>query len=479
MKKIIIFILPLLISFSCVDSLEDWNIDQKSATSVPSSSLFSNALVGFTNILVTPNVNSNNYRLYSQYWTTTTYLSEPRYNLTDRLIPQNMWQTMYRDVISDLRESKRIITADPTIVASTKAAQLAQIEIVEVMAWSVLVNTFGDVPYKEAMDFKNPLPKFDNAKTVYYDLLTRLTTAVTQLKSNSGGFGGADLFYKGDSKKWAKLGNSLVVRLALVIADSDSQKASALISQAVASGVLESNGDNFEFPYTTSLPHVNPIAQNTVTPYTSRQDFIPASTIINPMNDLKDPRRPFFFTMINGVYKGGDYGFLNTYSLNSKIGGSITSATAKGLLLDYSEVMFGLAEAVERGYITGKSEDYYNKAITASMQYWGVDGKEIDTYLANPKVAYSTATGDYKEKIGFQKWVALYNRGWDAWVEWRRLDYPKLMPPTGGNAPAGLKIPLRIIYPINEQGLNGVNLQAAATAIGGDLATTKLWWDVK
>jgi hypothetical protein len=57
------------------------------------------------------------------------------------------------------------------------------------------------------------------------------------------------------------------------------------------------------------------------------------------------------------------------------------------------------------------------------------------------------------------------------------LDYPKLSPPTGGNAPAGLAIPLRIIYPVNEQTLNPGSWSAAGTAIGGDLATTKLFWD--
>jgi hypothetical protein len=41
-----------------------------------------------------------------------------------------------------------------------------------------------------------------------------------------------------------------------------------------------------------------------------------------------------------------------------------------------------------------------------------------------------------------------------------------------------IKIPVRLIYPINEQTLNGTNRTAAATAIGGDVATTKIFWDV-
>lgn len=477
MKRILIFLITAAISVSCVDSLDEWNVDPKNATQVPAGTLFSNASVGLANAIVTPSVNNNNFRLYSQYWSTTTYLSEPRYNMTDRIHPQALWQSLYRDVISDLRESKKIIEADATVLPATKSNQLAQIEILEVMAWSVLVNTFGNVPYSESMDFRNPVPKFDDAKTVYSDLLDRLQKAITTLKAGGNGLGSADVFYDGSVPQWAKFGNTLMVRLALVIADTDAEKAKSLISAAVAGGVFESNDDNFLFPYTTSLPHVNPVAQATVQPYTTRQDFIPANTIVDPMNALSDPRRASYFTTIDGIYKGGNYGFLNTFSANSKLAPAITAPDAKGLLLDYSETMFGLAEAVERGFISGPAEDYYNKAVNASMDYWGVSPTDAATYLANPKVAYKTATGNYKEKIGFQKWIALYNRGWEGWVEWRRLDYPKLLPPTGGNAPAGLIIPVRIIYPIVEQGLNGVNLQSAASAIGGDLTTTKLWWD--
>lgn len=478
MRKIIALIIPVFLSVSCVNSLDDWNVDPKSATKVPAGTLFSNAQVGFANAMVTPSVNNNNFRLYAQYWTTTTYLSEPRYNMIDRIIPQALWQSMYRDVISDLRESKKILEADQTVLATTKAAQLAQIEVLEVLAWSVLVNTFGNLPYSEAMDFSKPLPKFDDAKTVHYDLIERLTKAVKVLKDNAGGFGSSDIFYKGEASNWEKLGNSLLVRLALIIADTDAAKAGSIISQAVSNGVISSNKENLAFPYLTALPHVNPVAQNTVQPYTSRQDFIPASTITNPMNELQDPRRSSFFTLFEGEYKGGAYGFLNAYSAYSKLGTRITNSTEPGLLMDYSEVMFSLAESVERGFIKGDAEDYYNKGILASMEYWGVDEKSAQEYLKNPKVAYKTSSSNYKEKIGNQKWLALNNRGWEGWTEWRRLDFPKLLPPTGGNAQAGLQIPVRVIYPINEQGLNGKNLQEAAKSIGGDLASTKLWWDV-
>ncbi|QRR03764.1 SusD/RagB family nutrient-binding outer membrane lipoprotein [Dyadobacter sandarakinus] len=476
MKKLIILFLPFLLLTACVDSLEDYNVDTKRPSKVPPVTLFSNALKGLADTLTTPNVNVNNYRLYTQQWTTTTYLDEPRYNVTARIIPESFWRGLYKGVISDLNEARRLINEDAFLGQGTKDVQLAQIEIVEVMTWAALVNTFGDIPYSESMNPENPLPKYDDAKTVYDAILARLDAALPKLEANGTPFEGGDLLYKGNIAEWKKFGNSLKLKLAMIIADSDPAKAKTMVAEA-APKVFTSNADKAAFPYISTPPNYNPIAQNLNSLYTSRQDFVPSATIVNPMNDLKDPRRPFYFTKKDSVYVGGQYGFLNTYSSFSHISEKIIDPAFEGLLLDYSEVEFLLAEAVERGFITGSAAEHYNKAVTASITYWGGKPEEAAVYLAQPKVAYATASANWKEKIGFQKWLALYNRGWESWVEWRRLDYPKLSPPSGGNVQPGLVIPVRMIYPIIEQTLNGANRAAAATAIGGDLATTKLWWD--
>ena len=72
--------------------------------------------------------------------------------------------------------------------------------------------------------------------------------------------------------------------------------------------------------------------------------------------------------------------------------------------------------------------------------------------------------------------MALYNRGYDAWTDWRRLDYPQLKKPDAPNVP---DIPKRLIYPVIENTLNAANTKAAGATIGGDEATTRLWWDTK
>jgi len=148
---------------------------------------------------------------------------------------------------------------------------------------------------------------------------------------------------------------------------------------------------------------------------------------------MEDPRRPFYFTQVDtstesGVeklaYYGGVYGAENDFYAYSHVADRIQVATFEGTILDYSEVEFLLAEAVELTFsVGGTAEDHYNEGIRASMEYWGVADTSITKYLADPRVAYTTAEGDYKQKIGMQSWIALYNRGFEAWTAWRKFDY--------------------------------------------------------
>ena len=124
--------------------------------------------------------------------------------------------------------------------------------------------------------------------------------------------------------------------------------------------------------------------------------------------------------------------------------------------------------------VSGTAASHYEAGIRESMAYWRVSESDIDAFLLEPEVAYATAPGNWKQKIGTQKWIALYNRGIEGWTEWRRLDYPIV------NLPEDLTygdIPVRFTYPVQEQNLNTTKWKDAAAAIGGDDVTTKLFWD--
>lgn len=479
MKKLIIILTAAVMAVSCSDNLEDLNQNIKDPASVSGESLFSSAQKQLADQIVTPNVNLNNNRLWVQYWQETTYTDESNYDQVTRPIPGNHWRELYRDVLKDLSEAARIIEAtDNPLTNDLKQNKLAIIEILSVYAWSNLVETYGDVPYTEALDIDNVLPKYDDGLTIYKDLITRLTAAVNSMNSN-GSFvanGKVDLMYNGSVSNWKKFGNSLKLRMGIMLSDVDAGLSKSTVESAVTSGVFASNADNGSYLYSANAPNNNPVNDNLV--LSGRNDYVAAATIVDIMNDLDDPRRASYFELHEGAYVGGVIGDAATYANHSHVADRIKDPTEPGVLLSYVEVEFLMSEAAARGYnVGGTAESHYIAGITASFDYW--NAPDVAAYLANPAVDYTTAlaastsTPDWKMVIGTQAYLGLYNRTFAPYLSVRRLDYPILTEPT--EAQTGF--PVRYTYPVTEQTLNGTNYQAAATAIGGDLPETQLFWD--
>jgi hypothetical protein len=425
--------------------------------------------------MTSTNVNNNIFRMLAQQWTETTYIDEANYDLGTRNIPQNFWNTLYTGVLSNLKETQRLIPSqnDAFFPAAVKANQNACAEILNVYAYATLVNTFGDVPYTESLDYTKVYPVYDDAAGIYTDLLTRLNKALADINVSAGGFDGSDLLYGGDMAGWKTFGTSLKLRLGMILADSNPATAKSTV-EAAAAGIVADNADNVVFHYLSSPPNTNPVWADLI--QSGRKDFVAANTLVDFMKNLSDPRVPAYFTTdAAGGYSGGIYAANNNFVTYSKPSSGLTAPDFGSVLFDAAEGHFLLAEAAERGMnVGGTAAEHYEAGIRASIAFWGGSSADADAYLANANVAYATAPGDWKTKIGNQAWIALYNRGFDAWTEWRRLDAPTL------NVPEGLTygdIPVRYTYPVQEQNLNIENYNRASSAIGGDAVTVKIFWD--
>jgi hypothetical protein len=477
MKKIILTtltIITLMASCQSDDQYEAKNIDPKNPVDVSPEFLFNAATKSLFDQMTSTNVNTNIFRMLGQHWTETTYVDEANYDFNTRNIPQNHWSEMYRDVLLDLATAKANNDADTGISAATQKTRNAQIEILAVYTWAQMVETFGNIPYSQALNAGvYVLPVYDDAATIYGDLLTRLTAAIPNLTDS--GFGAADNIYGGNPANWKKFANSLLLRMGLRVADVPAlvAKSTAAIQSAVSGGVFTSNADNATLVYSSATPNTNPVWVDLV--QSGRSDFVIANTLVDKMNALADPRRASYFdqNLGAGVYEGGPYGDNNSFSAYTHVSDVIIDPTNPASLIDYSEVCFYLADAAERS-ISGTpatAASFYNKGITASFDYWGTS--DVATYLLNPDVNYATAPGTWKVKIGTQLWLAMYNRGYEAWTAWRTYDFPGFNLPAVSEDP----VPTRYTYPINEQNLNKTNYTAASTAIGGDNQTTKVFWD--
>ncbi len=462
-----------LLFFSCTKDISSYNKETKRAADVPAGTLFSNATRNLSDNLCSASVNLNPFRFIVKHWAMATYQDEVQYDFSTRNIPQSWWGGAYRDILNDFKESARIINEDKTLQAGEKANQLAIIDIMQVYVFSNLVTTFGDIPYTQALDAGNVNPVYDDAKTVYTDLLSRLASSISKLDAGSKGFSVAeDIVYKGSIANWKKFANTLRVKLGMIIADSDPGTAKTNVEAADA-GAFGSSADDANFAYLSSTPNTNPLYADIV--LGGRGDYLAAKDLMDQLIALDDPRKPLYFGKNNdGNYVGGIVGAVNTLAATSKPSSKVSEASAPGIILDYVELEFYRAEAKERGFnVSGTAADHYKNAIKSSIISWGGTDADATTYLAKSSVDYATAAGDWKTKIGLQKWIALYNRPMDGWLELRRLDKPVLSLPVGARS----GFPNRYQYPNNEQQLNGKNYTAAASKIGGDEVETKLFWD--
>ncbi|SMC79409.1 SusD/RagB family nutrient-binding outer membrane lipoprotein [Moheibacter sediminis] len=486
MKKIIFAITALSFLFmaGCVNDSDDFNDNRDRPYDVPPETLLAYAQKSLADQMTTPSVNLNVFRFFQKYWATTDYPGDARFNFTGtRRVPDNHWLNLYTNVLGNLETAKQNVgleTKPSTITEEQfnkqQANKIAIIDILQVYTYQILVDSFGDIPYSEALDPTNVLPAYDNDSEIYPMLIDRLNDDIAMLDVNYGSFTSGDNLLNGDVGKWNIFANSLKLKLGINLADTNSSLAKSTVESAYAAGVILSNSNNAIFKYPSAAPNYNQIYANVIA--SGRNDYVGEETLIDHLNMLEDPRISSYFTAVDGEYIGGVLGTLNTWTELSHVGDMLIAPDFHSFLFDASEVNFYLAEAAARGYSVGGSEEnYYNAAITASMEQWGVPTVNISTYLTQPNVAYSTATGDWKEKIGTQAWIAMYNRGFESWNFFRRLDYPLLTAPNAVPAAQG-KIPTRLTYPIPEQTVNGTNWTAASTAIGGDNLTTKVFWDV-
>ncbi|MFO8236187.1 MAG: SusD/RagB family nutrient-binding outer membrane lipoprotein [Bacteroidales bacterium] len=483
--KILLTGFLVLSIFACEELPE--NVDPKQPEEANSQSLFLNAQINLVDYVSSINQNLNNSRLLAQYAAQTTYTDESRYNFLDRQFNDALWDLLYHNVLFDLKEARAVLEKEKEITAmSTEQInnRMAAIDVLEVYAYHVLVDQFGNVPYTEALQgADDPTPAYDDAQAIYEDLINRLNDDLETFDVSGDTWGDYDWFYSGATENWIYFANSLKLRLAMRVADVsegwETGDPQTWAEDAIEDGVFPSQETSVKFTYPGTSPNIYTIYEEMIEG--GRKDFVPANTIVDLMNSLEDPRRYYYLDPHTGdpdYFEGGEYGSGNTWGgTASYFDQTLKEPDYTFTLIDYVEVEFLLAEADERGYnVDDDAQTHYENAITASILDWGGNQAEVISYLSNEDVDYDNAPGDWRQKIGTQKYIALFDRGVEAWAEWRRLDYPEFNPPPGMDYS---DIPVRQPYPFDEDNLNLQNYEEAAAAIGGDEVSTRLFWDTE
>jgi hypothetical protein len=424
------------------------------------------------------NFNLTMMGLWSQSFAKIQYIDEDRYRLRSTTIDAH-WAGFYGDALQDFQ---KIIEQGDSL---SRPNWVAIGSIMQQWTFQVITDTWGDVPYSEALQgAANTRPKYDAQKDIYYGMMAKLATASSIIQPSGVSFGSEDGIYGGDMIAWRKFSNSLRARMAMRISNVDPNKAKTefLAALAAPGGVFTSNDDNAGLHYSGAVPSDNPIYA--VFHEGQRYDQVISKTMVDSLKNLNDPRLQVYADPApHGCAEGGVYcGYPNgtvtasDFQALSPIGAAFKEdPTAPSWLMTYSEVLFLQAEAAAKGWIAGDPATYYRAAIRASMEQHGISDAAINTYLAQPSVAYAGLRSIY-----MQKWIALYGNGPEQFASWRREtvnggQHAPYLTPAPNATPS--VIPFRVFYPASEQSTNQENWAAAVTANGGaTLNDMPVWW---
>jgi hypothetical protein len=317
------------------------------------------------------------------------------------------------------------------------------------MSLGTLTNLFGDIPYSEAFLGSDGVltPAYDSQQDIYTAIDILLSEAITDLESTENIFDiEGDLIYGGDTDDWIKAANSLRARYALY-----RKNYSNAMSYAAASFGTD---ENFKIDFGSANNEANPIYQyNTTSAWGA--DIVMASTFIDMLNAVNDPRLPFYADLRGGVYLGSTPGSEDDDV--SDLGSYNDSPEAPVLFSSYAEMKFIEAECYMRQTVPDNdaAAAAYIAAVESSVDY--VTGGADNEAWLDANIRTETGASITIEKIITQKYIAMYSTV-VPYDDFRRTGYPNLTPVAGAGG-----IPVRFPYPQSEISYNNANVPSVGS----------------
>lgn len=442
------------------------------------------------------------------------------YNLTPNDY-NGLWVNTYQDPLTDLK-----YVIDQTEGIDEFAHYNAAAKIMTVVNYQRLVDTFGDIPYTDALKGAEGIntPAYDDAETIYLDLLATLDEAIDVIDNATFPLGltaATDPLFEeygtsaaGHALAWKKYANTLKLRILIRL--SSTRDVTALFggldagigfldSDAIVNPGYEKNrptpvwatwgrttadalANSSRVPTSFSFAFYGGTGAKISDPARGETIYVnfPATPTNQLGNEIGNP------TIVPGqvTWASNQAGFLNTGVLKGP-------AMGQPLMLK-AESHFLQAEAQLKGFLGGAASmnaSYYN-GIKASFAYLfkTETGTLIDTTgrvatykTSNPTnrlvhIEQATTDAQRLESIITQKYIALNMINSDeAFNEYRRTGFPVSVPGGGPrldiasnksnvNARAD-RLPTRVMYPSSEQSYNASNYRTV------DYTSELIFWD--
>ena len=461
MKKIYILILAGVTFGSCNKFDEDINTNTNLPSQASAAQLLGNAMLSLPGLSSSPQG-----EFMAQYLAETQYVGASQY-------PDGS-TSFYGWYQGPLMNIETVLTSSKLSIMPT-ANQLAVAKILKAYYFWNITDRWGDVPFSQSLKGEGDFtPVYDSQEAIYNALFQLLDEANGMI--TTGTIPG-DIIYNGDMTKWKKFGNTVHLLMALRLSQVNATKGTTEFNKAISQGVMTANADNFVFKHLADANNQNYWYGQVVAQ--AREWWALTKTLVDYMKPLNDTRLPVFGKPnTSGQYVGLDFGTTagipNTTGV-SLLGTAIYAQNAPVYLVTYSQVLFALAEAAKRGWITGGdavAKTNYDLAIDQSFRLWTGGTTGLASFMATTEITYNPARAI--EQISNQRYVHLFMHGYEAWAEWRRTGYPSNLVSPGGRV-----VPTRLGYPDNEAFNNAENYQAAIQRQFGGTNTQygKVWWD--
>lgn len=399
-------------------------------------------------------------------------LDYSRYNITSSSA-DGLWRSVY-DALMDLREIQN---------KGTKSGDRIYVGISQVLqayVFSVTTDIFGDIPFSMALQGAgNITPAYDKQESIYPALVKMIDDGIVNINSLAGLKPGTDdVIYNGNTDSWIRFGNSLKLRLLNHLSKRNPGASTAFL--ATNPSLIEASATNAVVRFGTAASNANPIYQFDV--LSGRKDNAVASTIVDKMKLLNDPRIDVYFKKVvnngagfQGQYRGnipGEDTDDSGENLFSRVGSAYASTDSPVILMSAAEVNFIKAEIYFRSNDMVKSKISFDTAITQDFSALGLSGK-VSVYLANSKVAFNNSL----ERIMEQKWITMFQSAFESWVDWRRTGFPVFTKIPSFNMTGNI-IPRRLSYPQIEINVNTSSLQnGPGIPVPFESLKTRVWWD--
>lgn len=288
----------LFITTSCSDDLADINSNPSQVTKADISYLFAQAVNEFEpSGYLLWYYNAPMTYSWSQMGVPTGGFS-PNYTLSTATGDQGSQYIRVLRYVRDIEYVRSNMSADE----SAKYANVAACADVLLVYLGIFdTDMYGDIPFTEAARARyggTLTPKYDRIASLYDLWLGTLDNSINTLTNskNQTFVAKQDVIYKADAEKWAKLANSLKLKIAARLISQDKARALSIASQVAnaSCGYIDSDSDDFMFNKASAVT-----SDDGDKVYHWNEGFLASTAasqrVVDFMLANKDPRVRFFF----------------------------------------------------------------------------------------------------------------------------------------------------------------------------------------